>query len=247
MLREITEALTRGRLLLITARCTVHYEGRISSILPEGERMILVKQDRSVNIIQPQGVLPVNYMKEGSRVSLEEDETTHEPVLLIEHDRLREQMRIILHRILDVKSYTLHDPARIELLGTEKDMHEHIYQHPELISPDFKPFSREEQTRYGYIDILGHDGQGNLVVVECKRGQADYTAVVQLERYVKRLAEERGVSAEKIKGVLAAPSMSEDAKAYLREKGFTFRRVQPPERRVRMKRQQGLNAWLRKD
>ena len=61
-----------------------------------------------------------------------------------------------------------------------------------FLEPGLKPLNQEEVFRKGVVDILAEDAKGRLVVIELKRRQADYNAVMQLQRYMKQV--------EKIKG-----------------------------------------------
>src|SRR3989338_6015960 len=63
-------ALNRKETITISARCSVRYSGRAESFLEEGDRIIIIKQDGSMFVHQPEGLNPVNYMKEGSDHSI---------------------------------------------------------------------------------------------------------------------------------------------------------------------------------
>jgi len=101
---------------------------------------------------------------------------------------------------------------------------------------DIEPLSREEHTKYGFIDVFGHDGQGNMVVVECKRYTASLACVTQLRRYVEKIEELKGV--EGVKGVLASPSISPNALEMLKKWGFKHVVVHPPKRLERFNKDQ---------
>jgi len=55
---------------------------------------------------------------------------------------------------------------------------------------------------------LCKDTKGNLVVVECKRYGADYNAVSQLQRYVEKIKQSKGIS--KVRGILAKVEKARD-------------------------------------
>ena len=59
-----------------------------------------------------------------------------------------------------------------------------IYENPSLVEEGLKPVSQEEQTKYGFIDVLCIDNNNILTIIECKRHNADLGAVTQLRRYV---------------------------------------------------------------
>ena len=101
-----------------------------------------------------------------------------------------------------------------------------LYANPELIEDGFKPVSREEQTKYGFIDVFGTDKNGVLTIVECKRYCADLSAVTQLRRYVEKMMVSKGIT--KVRGILAAPKITENAEKMLEDWGFSFKSIKPP-------------------
>ncbi|MBI4141199.1 DUF91 domain-containing protein, partial [Candidatus Woesearchaeota archaeon] len=109
---------------------------------------------------------------------------------------------------------------------TEEDMSKMLYSNPELIELGFKPVSQEEQTKYGFIDVFGTDKDGVLTVVECKRYCADLSAVTQLRRYVEKIKESKGI--DTVRGIIAAPKITDNAKNMLEDWGFKFISVNPP-------------------
>ncbi len=95
-----------------------------------------------------------------------------------------------------------------------------------MIEKGFTAVSQEEQTKYGFIDVFGTDKDGNLVVVECKRYCADLGAVTQLRRYVEKIKEMKGL--KKVRGILACPKISANAKKMLEDWGFEYKMIEPP-------------------
>jgi endonuclease len=240
--KSIMEALGSGKVCIISANCSIEYNGRITSTLDYGDRIIMVKKDRSVIVHKPKGIMPINYMKEKSDIKVTTDE--NEIVMKVTSIKNKEAMTIFFSRIMDVQSFVMVDDNQILLNGTERDMSDMIMEKPSLIDNDFVPLSREEHTRFGFIDVYGHDSKKNLVVVECKRSKADYHAIVQLKRYTDRIRHSKGIPDEKmIRGVIAAPAISEKAGEYLKTLGFEYRKVQPPERVIKEKSQSVLGEF----
>jgi RecB family endonuclease NucS len=121
-------------------------------------------------------------------------------------------------------------------------MSDMIRDNPEVISDEFTPLSREEHTKYGFIDVFGHDKNGTLIVVECKRYAASLACVTQLRRYVERIKELKGVDA--VRGVMASPKITANAQKMLHDWGFEWKRVIPPKRLERHRRgQKTLGDW----
>ncbi len=217
------DAIQKGLLIVFSAHCRVSYSGRAESELPWGDRLILIKPDRTLLVHQKSGSAPVNYMKEAVLDCFSEGEYI---VVAAENLAQKEYMRIELTVIHFFHSLPLVDEQKIRLIGSERDMANMIMQNPKLISPDFMPLSREEHTKFGFIDVFGHDKSGILVVVECKRYAADLAAVTQLRRYVEKIKDMKGL--QHVKGVLVAPKISPNAKAMLEKWKFSFVAVSPP-------------------
>jgi len=236
---EILEKLERDlrdkKFIVMLARCSVSYEGRARSFLGTGDRLIIIKNDSNIIVHQPVGAMHVNYMK-NAYISV------NGSTIIARSSDGRERLIIEIEDIYDYSSRRMIDNESITLSGDEREMQEYIYEHPDIISRDFKPLSREAITRYGYIDILGVE-QGSYVIVECKRIKAGMPEVEQLHRYVERFKKEKGV--ERVIGVMIAPSISDPAYRYLMDKGYRFVRFSPPGiLRKQGKRNKDLNQFL---
>ena len=59
-----------------------------------------------------------------------------------------------------------------------------------------------------------------------KRYCADLSSVTQLRRYVEKIMVSKGII--KVRGILAAPKITENAKKMLEDWGFSFVQVHPP-------------------
>ena len=222
-LTKLKEALNGEETIILSANCSIDYSGRAESYLPAGDRIIILKPDRNLLIHQPNGNTPVNYMKADTHHHLELHET---PIIKSVNRSEKEEMEIKLHRIYFLHTQLMKDDEKIILKGTERDMAEKIYNNPELIEEGFKPLSQEEHTKYGFIDIFGYGKDNNLVVVECKRCAGDLKAVTQLRRYVEKIKKMKGI--KNVRGVLACPKISPNAKGMLEDWGFSFVMVHPP-------------------
>lgn len=219
---EINRAIENNKTIVIGAECSVTYSGRAESFLPFGNRLIIIKSDSNLIIHQPKGTAPVNYMKQGTKHNISEEDGN----LVLNSKNGKEFMDVVIKKVHFIQANDLEDNASIELAGSERHMSDMIMENPHLISKDFKPLSREEHTKYGFIDVFGHDKENNLVVVECKRFSADLSAVTQLRRYVEKIKELKGVN--NVKGILASPKISANALKMLEDWGFEHRKVEPP-------------------
>ena len=220
------EALDKSRVIMLSCCCEIHYSGRAESFLGSGDRLIIIKADKTLLIHQPEGSSPINYMKEGTSYTLVKEKEGGKLVLRCSNIPLKEYMDIFISRVYSFHQLQLEDSAKIQLIGSERDMSDMIYNNPALIEQGFKPLSREEHTKYGFIDVFGYDKNSVLVVIECKRYTADLKAVDQLQRYVKKIKQLRGL--DKVRGILAAPEISPNTLQMLTDNGFEYRKISPP-------------------
>ena len=226
----LVDALSKNETILLVCNCEITYSGRAEAFLPRGDRVVIIKSDRSVHVHQPSGVAPVNYMKPGTSVKLSGS------LLKFHNIKDHEFLDVELFEVYDFFSRRLVDGAKLLLEGTEADMSDMLRDNPGLVEPGFRPLSREEHTKVGFIDVFGYDKDGNFVVVECKRYTASLDAVTQLRRYVEKVKKSKGIS--NVRGVLAAPSITSNALVFLEELGFKFVKVSPPKRLERFRRSQ---------
>jgi len=223
---KINNALDKNETVIIAAECEIAYYGKVESFLPTGDRIIIIKSDKTLLVHQPEGVNPINYMKEGTecRMVVEDGQA----MLKARHLFLKDFLDAKIHRIHFVNSHKLEDGGKIQVIGSEADMSDMIYENPQLIEKGFKPFSREEHTKYGFIDVFGTDKDSKVVVIECKRDNADFKAVQQLHRYIHKICRSKGLTEDRVRGIIAAPRISSNALAMLEEQGYSFVSVNPP-------------------
>jgi len=224
LLAGFDEALQKGETIVFATKCEIQYSGRAEAHLPPGDRVVIIKADRTILVHRPEGSNPINYMKANSQHKLKRaDEGL---MLMSDNAQTKEHLEIAIDKVFFVDSYRLEDGIKQTLAGSEKDMSDMLYDNPELVEPGFKPLNREEHTKYGFIDVFGYDNTGTLVVVECKRLVGDLSAVTQLRRYVEKIKESKGL--EHVRGILACPTISANAEKMLLDWGFKHVSVQPP-------------------
>ena len=233
---NLNKSLKSNETISFFCKCSIYYSGRAEAELKEGDRIIIVKADNTLLVHQPEGSSPINYMKAGSSIDIEK--VKNGILLKCSNQKLKDYLEVLVLVVYNYSSHKLEDGNKIELAGSEKDMSNMIKEHPELISKDFKPLSREEHTKFGFIDVFGHDKKGNMVVIECKRYIAGLSAVQQLRRYVEKIMELKGLKKEQVKGILVAPSIAKNAEEMLKKWGFEFVSVNPPKRLERYNKNQ---------
>jgi len=229
----IQEALRKRATLIIYACCRVEYEGRALSELDWGERIIMIKPDGAFLIHQDKKVEPVNWQPPKSKTKsyLRDDH------LFLESRRRtpKELLTAEINKIQFISYANIEDYEELEQAGYEKDMGDMIMEKPHLIEEGFIPTAREYSVEHGFIDILGKDSANNLMILELKARKAGVSAVKQLRRYIQDMENTdndylREVEAEKkkIRGLLVAPSIMDDALELIEEEGIEFVSVEPP-------------------
>jgi len=228
--KEILEQALRNRhTVTMLCECAVKYSGNTITKMTKAERIIIIKSDRTVLIHDPVGDLPLSSMKSNSSIKFELGESRL--ILNFENVDPKEQLKVCTENINILSTSPIKHLDTIEVMASEADMARMIYEKPWLISKSFRPVGLEEQTKYGFVDVLGRDEETkSLVVVSCKRYKAGIGAIEELFENVKKI---KGQSSEKnVQGVIAAPSIMDDAVKILNEYGFEFRAVEPPKQIV---------------
>lgn len=219
----ISRSLSSRRLVIVVGNCRVDYEGRASSSLDWGERVLLIKRDGSVLVHRPSGYEPVNWQPSKCLFRVE---VTEEGVLVVaSRTHQKETLSLLFDRIASVDCYDLIDQGEFNLYVSEEQMKEAILTRPDLIEEGFRPITSEKDLgEAGFIDIIGEDSNGNLVVVEIKRKSAGKEAAIQLNRYVNSIRKDlnRG-----LRGIIAAPDLRKGTQGLLATMSLEFRAVSP--------------------
>jgi len=236
---RVREAIRSREFLIVVGRMRVSYEGRASSTLGFGDRVLMIKPDGSVLIHRPTGHEPVNWQPPGSKIEVLLDDG-----LVVEARRVRpkEVLRIVFSEIYDASSYKLRDEAEFAMYATEEDMRKAILMRPSIIEDGFKPIECERRAGdAGFIDILGVDSAGKLVVVEIKRRSAASEDVKQLVRYVEKIEEEFG---RRPRAIIVAPGVKRSAVRELELYGVEFRALSPKRCAEILRKGKGLERFL---
>ncbi|MCS7146461.1 MAG: endonuclease NucS [Nitrososphaerota archaeon] len=238
-IREIRSAIAARKTIAVVGEMEVFYEGRSASWLGSGERLLIIKQDRSVLVHRPFGYEPVNWQPAGSHI----DTSIENGKLLIVSTRTSppEMLKISISRIIHLSTYSLKDEADFQIHAREEDMKQAIIAEPGLVEEGFRIVESERRVRGGFIDILGVDREGSLVVVEIKREKANVKDIEQLIIYSSQIEEEFG---SKPRLLIVAPMLTGRAARMARILGVEYRQLSPRKAQEVVKRRKGLDRFF---
>jgi RecB family endonuclease NucS len=230
----IKSGVSRHRTLVLAGKCTVDYDGRASSKLEEGERLVIIKPDGSTLVHRPKDYSPVNWQPSGSifHTKLEKKGL----VIRIFRRKERESMVVTFTELKLVSLLDLVDSGTFTLYASEKEMQEAILLKPEILEQGFRPISKEMAVDPGFIDIIGYDSKGTLTVVEIKRVKANKKAVEQLKKYMDVIDLDAN---RPVRAILVAPEMTNNAIQLLKKLGYEFKSLSPQECSEILKQRKG--------
>ncbi len=215
---EILNAIKNQEMCLVVGECYVEYNGRASSKLPRGRRLLLFKADTSISIHENRLVRPTNYMV-NAKTSCVYNKEKKELKIIATKLKPKESLEIDFYVVEDVNSYNLPMSNDLRLSGSEKELNDALMDDLSFLEPGLKPINQQQVFRKGICDIVAEDADGKLVVIELKRRQADYGAVTQLKRYVEQVEKMKGVQT---RGILLAPEIRKSAMELLEGYGLEF-------------------------
>ncbi len=168
---------------LVVARCEVVYTGRLTAVLPESTRLLLLKADGSVLVhADAGGYKPLNWMTPPTVV----DEEAGLIVVRKRQGKSEDRLEIRLHEVLSDVTHDMGEAAPLEKDGVERDLQEALAATPDAIEDGLRLVRREWSTDVGPVDLMCRDADDGWVAVEVKRvGTID--AVEQLTRYLERI------------------------------------------------------------
>jgi RecB family endonuclease NucS len=211
-------------MVTVFGRCTVDYDGRASSRLGPGDRLVICKPDGAILVHTDEGQQPVNWQPPGCTQDARLAAGQFELHSL--RSTPEEELVVTFEQVHHVVAYGVTDEEDLALVGTEEDLRRRILDDPDLVEAGFTPLSTERETPAGAADIYGEDAQERPVVVELKRRRVGPDAVGQLSRYVDALSRDLHADAA-VRGVLVAPSVTDRARRLLAEKGLDFVALEP--------------------
>jgi hypothetical protein len=201
---------------LLVARCTATYEGRLSSTLDEGVRLLMVKADGCVAVHADIGAYkPINWMNAPNTLDDRGD-------AWVVTNPKGERLEIVILEVLQDVTWELDTERGLTLDGVERELQELLAEHPSTLEDGLTCVQREFRTDLGPVDLLCRDGDGAAVAVEIKRiGEID--GVEQLTRYLARM--ERDPLLAPVRGILAATVIKPQARVLATSRGIACAEV----------------------
>jgi endonuclease len=194
---------------LLVARCSVRYSGRLTAVLPEALRLIIVKADGSVLVhADAGGYKPLNWMTPPTVLEESPDAIVVRKRAGKSEDRLEIE---ISERLSDV-THEMGSPdeeAALAKDGVEAHLQELLADQPEWCGEGFRLVRREWPTDIGPVDLMCRDLEDEWVAVEIKR-VAGIEAVEQLTRYLERIRLDPAL--QSCRGVVAAQTIKPQAR-----------------------------------
>ncbi len=224
--KTIDSGLNAGKFIIVIGKCVVKYEGRAASKLSEGDRALIIKKDGTFLVHQSKGMTAINYQGPGAAILTNFDSDNNKlSVSAVRKTKnslpgnVREQIVVTFNTVNFADAFDLTDDKKLKVFGTEDELSNLLMQDLHLIEPGLLPVQQESPLAKGQIDILARDKNGAFVVIEVKRRQAELAAVSQLKRYVEEVSKKKNTT---VRGILCAPSMSENAKKMLDNYNLEF-------------------------
>ncbi len=212
---------------LIVARCEVSYAGRLSTVLPEAVRLLMIKADGTFMVWADGGgpnVKPLNWMIPPTVVEEHVDDSGRLERLLVRKQRQEEQLDIAISEVLSDVEHELDTLLTLEKEGVERELQELLAGAPEWCGEGFRLVKREWPTDIGPVDLMCKDGEDEWIAVEIKR-IATIDAVEQLTRYLERIRLDPALGS--CRGVLAAQVIKPQARVLAISRGIGCVEVDP--------------------
>jgi RecB family endonuclease NucS len=212
---------------LIVARCEVSYLGRLSTVLPEAVRLLMLKADGTFMVWADGGgsaVKPLNWMSPPTVIEEERDPDGCLTRLRVRKHRDEDRLEIAISEIVSDSEHELDARAGLEKEGVERELQELLAEAPQWCGEGFRLVRREWPTDIGPVDLMCRDGRDEWIAVEVKR-IATIEAVEQLTRYLERIRLDPALAA--CRGVLAAQLIKPQARVLALSRGIDCVEIEP--------------------
>src|SRR5271166_5321254 len=204
---------------LIVARCAVSYAGRLSTVLPEAVRLLMLKADGAFMVWADGGgaVKPLNWMAPPTVIEELTDPVGALCGLVVRKQRLEDRLEIRISEVFSDVEHQLDALASLEKEGPERELQELLAEAPEWCGEGLRLVRREWPTDIGPVDLMCRDGEDEWIAVEIKR-IATIEAVEQLTRYLERIRLDPALGS--CRGVLAAQAIKPQARVLAAARGI---------------------------
>jgi RecB family endonuclease NucS len=205
---------------LIVARCEVAYAGRLSTVLPEAVRLLMLKSDGTFMVWADGGgsnVKPLNWMVAPTVIEEQTGADGRLERLLVRKRGQDELLEVSVAEVLSDVEHELDTLASLEKEGIERELQELLADTPQWCGEGFRLVRREWPTDIGPVDLMCRDCEDEWIAVEIKR-IATIDAVEQLTRYLERIRLDPALGS--CRGVLAAQSIKPQARVLAESRGI---------------------------
>jgi endonuclease len=212
---------------LIVARCEVSYAGRLSTVLPEAVRLLMIKSDGTFMVWADGGgpnVKPLNWMIPPTVIEEQCDASGRLERLVVRKHRQEERLEIGIAEILSDVDHELDTLISLEKEGLERELQELLAEAPGWCGEGLRLVRREWPTDIGPVDLMCRDGEDEWIAVEIKR-IATIDAVEQISRYLERIRLDPAMGS--CRGVLAAQVIKPQARVLAISRGIECVEVDP--------------------
>ena len=205
---------------LIVARCEVSYAGRLSTVLPEAVRLLMVKADGTFMVWADGGgsnVKPLNWMSAPTVIEEDAGEDGLLQRMVVRKHGQEDRLDIAIAEVLSDVEHELDTQATLDKEGVERELQELLADAPQWCGEGFRLVRREWPTDIGPVDLMCRDTQDEWIAVEIKRiGTID--AVEQLARYLERIRLDPALGS--CRGALAAQVIKPQARVLAGARGI---------------------------
>jgi RecB family endonuclease NucS len=199
---------------LIVARCEVTYTGRVTAVLPEALRLLMIKSDGSVMVhADTGGYKPQNWMTPPTVI----EEGDGHLVVRKHAGAAEDRLEIEIDEVISDVTHDMGEAAALEKDGVERDLQEALAAAPAYCGEGFRLVRREWPTDIGPVDLMCRDESDSWIAVEIKR-IATIDAVEQLARYLERIRLDPAMA--DCRGVLAAQVIKPQARVLAESRGI---------------------------
>jgi RecB family endonuclease NucS len=211
---------------LIVARCEVSYIGRVTTVLPEAVRLLMLKSDGTFMVWADGGgpnVKPLNWMTPPTAIEEQCGAGGELSGLVVRtrqstgKQRQEDRLEIAVREVVADIEHELDTLVSLEKEGLERELQELLADAPAWCGEGFRLVRREWPTDIGPVDLMCRDGEDEWVAVEIKR-IATIDAVEQLTRYLERIRLDPAMGA--CRGVLAAQRIKPQARVLAQARGI---------------------------